>query len=1051
MTEFDWLGKNNTLGIDIWSKKYKHGNETFDEWIERVSAGNSDVAKLITEKKFLFGGRILSNRGLDKQGVKVSLSNCFSGDTEIMTRDGIRTLLELNDKEIQVLSYGKWRDAVVKCFGEQDTVKLRLSKGKSYKTVRVTKDHIWYVIDKKNTVQEVTTENLQNGMNLAGSCLKCFKTYKPSPFGVAHGFFAGDGDHTGASRKVSFCGDKQELIPYFSPDSVGGSDLVKQISGIPKAFWSNPALSETPSYLYGWLAGYFAADGSIDERGSCTISSANIDDLEFVQDVLCALGMPCENIRVQNRLSNLTNEYSDVYILTLNKWYLNESFFILSKHKERFIKMPPIRNELWHVVEIEPDIERIPVYCVVESEKNSFTLKNGILTHNCYVVEPPEDNIESIFKCASKLARTFSYGGGCGVDISNLAPRGARVSNTAKETSGAVSFMDLYSMVTGLIGQNGRRGALMISLDCHHPDIEEFVGIKSNLDRVTKANISVKITDDFMKAVLYDSPFDLVFERPETGEKIKKTINAKSFFMKLAEMNWDFAEPGCLFWDRIENWNLLSNTKEFKYAGTNPCAEEPLPPGGSCLLGSINLAEFVQNNSFNYDDFKTTIKIAVRALNEVLDEGLPLHPLKEQRDSVRDWRQIGLGIFGLADMLIKLGVKYGSLESISICDKIAKFMTNVAIRESARLAKERGAFPKCNKFEITSTPYFNQNVDKKTKEMVLEYGLRNSQLLTIAPTGTLSTMLGVSGGIEPIYANYYERKTESLHGEDVYYKVYTPIVESYINENHIDVSDLPEYFVTAQTLKWDERINMQAAWQNHIDASISSTVNVPNEFTVDEVFNLYAYAWEQGLKGVTIYRDGCKRSGILSTSSSNADEQEIDPELKRGDVVSASDGLIGLKRRLMTGCGTLHCSAFFDPNTGDLMETYISKGSTGGCLNSLTGLSRMISLAARGGLSIEKIVDQLNSCGVCPSYAMRTAMKKDTSKGSCCPIAIGNALVDMHNQIMTNVVNFTEFEADIGDKHLGLEDNPSCPECGQPIVQEGGCVICKSCGYSKCD
>lgn len=194
---------------------------------------------------------------------------------------------------------------------------------------------------------------------------------------------------------------------------------------------------------------------------------------------------------------------------------------------------------------------------------------------NCYVIAPPEDNIESIFECASKLARTYSYGGGCGIDISKLAPRGALVNNAAKETSGSVSFMDLYSLVTGLIGQNGRRGALMLSISCEHPDLEEFIGIKSDLDRITKANISIRITDKFMAAVINKQPFTLTFTRQETGESITKEIDAYSLFKKVCEMNWDYAEPGMLFWDRINSWNLLSCDNEFEYAGTNPCAEEP--------------------------------------------------------------------------------------------------------------------------------------------------------------------------------------------------------------------------------------------------------------------------------------------------------------------------------------------------------------------------------------------------------------------------------------------------------------------------------------------
>lgn len=680
--------------------------------------------------------------------------------------------------------------------------------------------------------------------------------------------------------------------------------------------------------------------------------------------------------------------------------------------------------------------------------------KKGVKTtlSNCYVIAPPEDNIESIFECATKLARTYSYGGGCGIDISKLAPRGAKVRNTAKETSGSVSFMDLYSLVTGLIGQNGRRGALMISLACDHPDIEEFIEIKSDLERVTKANISIRITDKFMEAVENNEDFVLSFTREETDDTITKTINARELFHKICEMNWDYAEPGMLFWDRIENWNMLTNDSNFKYAGTNPCAEEPLPAGGSCLLGSINLAEFVtEDKKFNFNSFVDAVDIAVRALNEVLDEGLPLHPLQEQRDSVRDWRQIGLGIFGLADMLIKMGIKYGSEESIELCDNIGFAMADQAIFTSSIIAIGNGVYPKYNSCAIETSPFLRANVDNDTYGKVKLYGLNNSQLLTIAPTGSLSSMLGVSGGIEPIFANYYTRKTESLHSRDEYYKVYTPIVEQYMKEHDItDDTMLPDFFVTAQDLDYKNRIAMQAVWQKHIDASISSTVNVPNSFTVEETEDLYMSAWKSGLKGVTIFRDGCKRTAILTTSETKTEtkeEAETNTGLKRGEIIATDDNIIGLKRKLMTGCGSLHCQAFFDQSNGELREIYLSKGSTGGCNNFMIGLSRMISAAARAGVSLDDIVDQLMSTGACPSYA-----KRGKSKGSCCPMAIAYALKDMHKQ-------FNEYFANTNVKEFYVEEDTvtetknviKCPECGEELVFEGGCNICKSCGWSKCD
>nr|WP_303182293.1 adenosylcobalamin-dependent ribonucleoside-diphosphate reductase [Lachnoclostridium phocaeense] len=688
---------------------------------------------------------------------------------------------------------------------------------------------------------------------------------------------------------------------------------------------------------------------------------------------------------------------------------------------------------------------------------------------NCYVVDPPEDNIESIFDCAKKLARTYSYGGGCGVDISRLSPRGARINNAAKETSGSVSFMELYSLVTALIGQNGRRGALMISIDCSHPDVEEFIDLKTDLEKVTKANISVRIHEDFMEAVKKNEDYLLHYTRQATGQVIEKQVNARDLFRKIAETNWDYAEPGALFWDRIEGWNLLSNTKEFSYAGVNPCAEEPLPAGGSCLLGSINLSAFVtdpftDHAQFDFEGLKHCVEVSVGALNEVLEEGLPLHPLQEQQESVAKWRQIGLGIMGLADCLIKLGLAYGEEDAVVMCDKIGFAMADSAIAASAKLAKEKGAYPACEIDEVMSTPYFLANTTEKTRELVKKYGLRNSQLLTIAPTGTLSTMLGISGGIEPVYANYYERKTESLHGTDVYYKVYTKIVETYMKQFGIKSdAELPDYFVTAMTLDYRQRIDMQSIWQQHIDASISSTVNVPNGFTVEETEGLYMYAYEKGLKGITIFRDGCKRIGILNTDMKKEKKEVTAGEgLKRGEILLVTDDVVGKKRKLVTGCGSLHCIALFDPNTGALLETYLSKGSTGGCNNFMVGLSRMISISARGGISIETIVDQLNSSGSCPSYTARRVTRKDTSRGACCPMAVGNALMDMYNEMQEELAAKENCESEKPVKKVKKVPKPKavstemdkdkmyCPECGEPLVFEEGCNICKSCGWSKC-
>jgi ribonucleoside-diphosphate reductase alpha chain len=512
---------------------------------------------------------------------------------------------------------------------------------------------------------------------------------------------------------------------------------------------------------------------------------------------------------------------------------------------------------------------------------------------NCYVLEPPKDNLEDIFDTAKKLARTFSYGGGVGIDISKLRPRGAKVNNSAKNTTGAVSFMELYSMTTGLIGQRGRRGALMISMEVSHPDIEDFIDIKTDLTKITKANISVRINDEFMKAVENNETYRCEFIVEGNNEHVIKEVDAKKLFMKLCKNNWDYAEPGILFWDNIKKHHLMSEDKEFAYAGVNPCAEEPLPSGGSCLLGSINLSEFViqpfgTSATFDINKFKACVRESVIALNQVLDEGLDLHPLQEQKISVDRYRQIGLGVMGIGDMLIKMNMRYGSDKSIELCKFIARTMLNEAVKQSSLLAKEYGPFKEYKKEAILKSKFFNDNIDEDIKELVKLYGLRNSQLLTIPPTGSISTMLGISGGIEPIFNISYIRKTESLHDEDVYYKVYTPIVKEYMDlKNITDEKDLPDIFVTAMNLDYEDRIKMQQAWQQYIDASISSTINLPYETTVEDVYEIYIKAWKHNLKGVTIFRDGCKRSGVLINEKPKDEKKEND--LKEEICVTEDD------------------------------------------------------------------------------------------------------------------------------------------------------------------
>lgn len=619
----------------------------------------------------------------------------------------------------------------------------------------------------------------------------------------------------------------------------------------------------------------------------------------------------------------------------------------------------------------------------------------------------------------------------------------------------------------------------MISIACDHPDLEDFIEIKSDLDKVTKANISVRVTSKFMDAIIEDKDFVLSFTRDETNETIAKTIKARELFDKLCYMNWDYAEPAILYWDRIKDWNLLSNNNEFEYAGVNPCAEEPLPSGGSCLLGSINLAEFVWTDEhsgahFDWSEFAKTVKLAVSYLNEILDEGLSLHPLDIQQQTVRDWRQIGLGIMGLADMLIKMKMPYGSEEAINLCEQIGFELANTAIEQSAQLADIYGTYPMYDS-NVMATKFFETNTSWDTDKNVDRCGLRNSQLLTIAPTGTLSTMLQISGGIEPIFANSYTRKTESLHGEDKYYKIYTPIVKKYMDTHGItEEEDLPSWFVTAHTINPIDRIKMQGIWQKHIDASISSTINLPQEATVEDVKEIYIEAYRHGLKGVTVFRDGCKRLGILTTDDTNDEcDNNTTQEIPRGYIIDVSDDLTSEKRTLRTGCGKLYVHLDSDEATCQPLETWVECGSGGGCERNLTFISRLMSLALRSGVPIESIIDQCRSIRPCNAYRDRKKDYGDTSKGTSCPSAIGYALEELNQKIKDRCgdgdIEIEEYPYETtwaGDRLciIAEEDEEEmisspeahndgnvakCPECGRPLMNTGGCVQCE-CGYSPC-
>ena len=459
------------------------------------------------------------------------------------------------------------------------------------------------------------------------------------------------------------------------------------------------------------------------------------------------------------------------------------------------------------------------------------------------------------------------------------------------------------------------------------------------------------------------------------------------------------------------------------------------------MLGSLNLSEFIINGEFDYDEFTKAVSIAVRGLNKVLDEGLPKHPLQEQRDSVRDWRQIGLGIFGLADALIKMGIKYGD-DSIEFINTIGEYLINAALLESANLSKKFGPYPKYNNLVLKSDffKYVTKN-HPEVVEAVNKYGLRNSQLLTCAPTGSLASLLNTSGSAEAIFATSYNRRTLSLKDKETVYKVYPKIIKEFIDKGYSE-DNLPDYIVTAHMIPYRERLNVQAALNTWIDASISSTCNVPESIAIKEVADLYLYAWEVGCKGVTIWRDNCKRAAILTTSS---ESKPIEPSIKFNSISPVSRKKIGTTMGAThckkCACGTLYITTNLDKD-GNLVEVFSHTSKGGICQANLNAVTRMISLNLRSGVRIDEIEDQLKGIH-CPACQMVKA-KGGTVDGLSCPDIMSRTIKEFTTSGWSICQKYDE------DEHPVKHEGPVCPECGEPVIATSGCVQCNSCGWSKC-
>jgi ribonucleoside-diphosphate reductase alpha chain len=682
---------------------------------------------------------------------------------------------------------------------------------------------------------------------------------------------------------------------------------------------------------------------------------------------------------------------------------------------------------------------------------------NKVTALNCYVIPSPDDSLPGIYKTALELAETFKRGGGCGVDISTLRPKDSPAHNAARVSTGAVSFMELYSLTTGIIGQQGRRGALMITISDSHPDVLDFCKIKRNRNSVRSANISVRITDAFMRAVERDQEWLLHYENSEDVIEVKRTIQARELWNDLTVGARDWAEPGCLFWDTIRRYSSSDRYSGMEVVSTNPCAEEPLEPYGDCCIGSINLAAFVndphtQNTSLDIAALENATRYAVRFLDNVLVWNEGHHPLSGQEEAAVTGRRIGLGIMGLADMLCKVKLRYDSDEGIEFSERTVEKIKLWAYDESANIAFMKGPFPVFEAKRHLENPFF-KDFPPRIIEKLEKNGLRNVTLLTIPPTGSIAAMAGVTSGIESIFDVKYVRRSESL-AESVF-EVAHPLIAEYrkISESHSE-DPLPAYFITAHEISPEKRVLMQSALQRHIDQAISSTINLPNDTSLETVERTYRTAWEQGLKGVTVYREG-SREGILLTEK-QAKRQAV--KIVSAKVTPRPATLNGVTARERTPFGTAFVTInYANGNPREPFEVFVRLGKAGSDLEAdAEAIGRLLSLILRlpspmtREERLREVIDQLEHIGGSRFSGFGPERVRSMPDG------IARALSRWLETAIGNEENLSLQPADVaisrnGNLHQVATTGDFCPRCRQAsLITQQGCLRCSDCGYKEC-
>lgn len=674
----------------------------------------------------------------------------------------------------------------------------------------------------------------------------------------------------------------------------------------------------------------------------------------------------------------------------------------------------------------------------------------SVTLFNCFVMGTIPDSMEGIFQALKEAALTMQQGGGIGYDFSTIRPKGAEVHGVAADASGPLSFMDVWdSMCRTIMSAGSRRGAMMATMRCDHPDIEDFIAAKQDSARLRMFNLSVLVTDAFMEAVNTDGPWELVF-----GGTVYRTVPAQDLWNRIMRATYDYAEPGVIFIDRINQQNNLHYAETI--AATNPCGEQPLPPYGACLLGSVNLTRlvsepFTPQACLDMAALDDLVRVAVRMMDNVVDASK--FPLPQQADEARNKRRIGLGVTGLADALLMLGLRYGAPDAVEQTRAWMKAIARSAYLASADLAREKGAFPLFDRDAFLASG-FMRRMDADVRDAVARHGIRNALLTSIAPTGTISLYAGnVSSGIEPVFAYAYTRKVLQRDGSRTEEEVTDYAVQMW-RDLHGD-APLPDHFVNAQTLAPQDHVAMQAAAQEWVDSSISKTINCPADMSFQDFKDVYLSAWDLGCKGCTTYRPNAVTGSVLSVSEA----AEAVPQVDTGaDVVYLTrplDRPVALegatyKLKWPASEHAIYITINDIVQSGHRrpFEIFINSKNMEHFAWTVA-LTRMISAVFRRGGDVSFVVEELKAV-----FDPRGGAWMDGRYVPSILAAIGG-VIERHMVAIgflagegLGLKSDPQVEAlAMGERPLG----PACPNCGQyGMRMNEGCMTCPNCGHSKC-